>query len=288
MNADLLRLVDSDHDSILRVGCVQLAAGADMDANLAAAEAGFERACASGAKLVVLPEKWSLLGDAGVLLEHAEPLDGRAVSAVREWCRTRGVWSVAGSVAERVPGRERLSNTSLLVGPDGEIVASYRKIHMFDVEVGGVAYRESAAEEAGSELAVAPAAKGVPVGLTVCYDLRFPELHRILALRGAHLITVPAAFTLHTGKDHWEVLLRARAIENQLFVAAAGVIGDHGGGKVSYGRSMIVDPWGVVLAQAHDDECVIVADCDLRTLARVRERLPSLASRVPGAYVWPA
>lgn len=274
-------------DDLLRVACVQLSAGSDMHANLAAALAGLEQARERGAQLAVLPEKWSLLGEPDVLREQAEPLDGPAITAVRSWCADARCWCLAGSVAERVAGQDRLSNTSILIDPNGDIVAAYRKIHMFDVEVAGIAYRESDAEQPGTGTVVADAG-GWNLGLTICYDLRFPELHRILALRGAEIITVPAAFTLHTGRDHWEVLLRARAIENQCFVAAAGIIGDHGGGKVSYGRSMIIDPWGTVLAQAPDDECVIVADLDRRMLRRVRASLPSLASRVPAAYDWPA
>jgi predicted amidohydrolase len=270
----------------LRVACVQLASDADKPANLARAEVGVRRAAAAGARLVVLPEKWNLIGEKPDVLAGAEPIDGPTVTAVQSWARELGVSILAGSFVERIAGQHKFSNTSLLVDPTGTIAAAYRKIHMFDVEVGGVSYRESDTEQAGGEIVLGQVGE-LPVGLTVCYDLRFPELYRILALMGAQLITVPAAFTLHTGKDHWEVLLRARAIENQCFVAAAGIIGAHGAGKVSYGRSMIVDPWGIVLAQAGDAETVIVADLDFATLDRVRAALPSLASRVPSAYVWP-
>lgn len=270
----------------IRAGCVQLRSGSDTQHNIAQAALGVARAVAAGAHLVVLPEKWNLLGDADVLQSGAETVDGPSISAAREWARTHNIWLLAGSFVERVPDQEKLSNTSLLIDPDGEICARYTKIHMFDVDVAGVAYRESDAEQGGTDIVTATIDGDLPIGLSICYDIRFPELYRILALRGARIITVPAAFTMHTGRDHWEVLLRARAIENQCFVVAAGIIGDHGGGKVSYGRSMIIDPWGVVLAQAPDSEAVAVADLDLSTVDRVRRSIPSLAGRVPAAYDW--
>ena len=273
-------------DQTLRVACVQLVSGSDHAANLQCARRGVETAAARGAQLVVLPEKWNVIGEPDVLRAGAEAIDGPTIEAARSWARDHGIWLLAGSFVERVPGSERFENASLLLSPDGAIVARYAKVHMFDVEVAGVSYRESELERGGRELVVADV-DGLPVGMSVCYDLRFPELYRILALGGARLITVPAAFTQHTGKDHWEVLLRARAIENQCFVVAAGLIGDHGHGKVSYGRSMVIDPWGTVLAQAPDAQSVIVTDLDLTNVDRVRASVPSLASRVPAAYVWP-
>jgi len=169
---------------------------------------------------------------------------------------------------------------------DGAIAATYRKIHMFDVEVGGVSYRESEHEIAGDEI-VSTSAAGLGIGLTVCYDLRFPELYRILALRGAAVITVPSAFTAATGRDHWQVLLRARAIEDQLFVVAANQFGEAPPQFSSWGHSMIVDPWGRVLDCVADGEGHAIADLDIGELDRIRERLPSLAGRRPGAYEWP-
>ena len=183
-------------------------------------------------------------------------------------------------------GDEKLRNTSVLLDPDGEIAAIYRKIHMFDVEVGGVTYRESDTEAPGDRIVLADAG-GLSLGLAICYDLRFPEVFRILAVQGARTIALPSAFTLHTGKDHWEVLVRARAIENQVFMIAAGQIGKHPPDHESYGRSMIVDPWGITLAVAPDAECFIAADLDLDAQQRVREKLPSLANRKPEAYRWP-
>lgn len=270
----------------MRVAAAQLNSTADTGANLATAERVVRAAAAEGAELVVLPEKWSLLGDADVLRELAEPLDGPAISAARAWARELGIHLVAGSVAERVPGHELLSNTSLLIDPDGQIAATYRKVHMFDVDVDGVSYRESDAEAPGEEVVTAPAGE-LELGLSVCYDLRFPELYRVMALRGATAVTVPAAFTAFTGRDHWEVLLRARAIENQLFVIAAGQFGEAPPHFSSWGHSMLVDPWGRILDQLPGGEGHAIADLDLDELESVRERIPSLANRRPGAYQWP-
>jgi predicted amidohydrolase len=269
----------------LRAAAVQLNSGDDKGRNLEVAERLVRAAAADGAELIALPEKWNLLAGGEQLAAGAEPLDGPSLGAARSWARELGVHLLAGSISEASPeGRAR--NTSVLIGPGGEDLAVYRKIHMFDVDVGGVAYRESEYEDPGEEIVTAPVGELI-AGLTVCYDLRFPELYRILAVRGARLITVPAAFTARTGRDHWEVLLRARAIENQVFVLAPGQIGKAPPHYESYGRSMIVDPWGVVLATAPDEECFVAADLDLAAQERVRETLPSLANRRPAAYVWP-
>jgi predicted amidohydrolase len=271
----------------MRAAAVQLTSTADFDDNLARADRLTRAAAADGARLVVLPEKWSVLGRGEALVAGAQPLDGPAISWARAVARELGIDLVAGSFSERVDGETRLRNTSVHVGPDGELRATYRKVHMFDVVVEGTVYRESEHEEPGEELVVSPAAGGVELGLSICYDLRFPEVYRILALRGARVFTVPAAFTVPTTRDHWEVLLRARAIEDQAFVVAANQIGEHAPGLRSGGRSMIVDPWGIVLAHAPDSECHIVADLDLEAQARIRRELPALANRRPGAYSWP-
>ncbi|HEX2128966.1 MAG TPA: carbon-nitrogen hydrolase family protein [Solirubrobacterales bacterium] len=270
----------------MRAAAVQLNSTTDRDRNVACAERLVRGAAAAGAELVVLPEKWNVLGGGDALRSGAETLDGPTLTMARAWARELGITLVAGSVAERAEGEERMFNTSALIGPTGDIEAVYRKIHMFDVEAGGVTYRESAHEQPGQDIVVAEAA-GVEVGLSICYDLRFPELYRILAVRGARVITVPSAFTLATGRDHWEVLLRARAIENQAFVVAANQIGTVPPHFSSYGRSMIVDPWGVVQAQAPDEETFVIADLDLESQERVRTTLPSLANRQPHAYRWP-
>jgi deaminated glutathione amidase len=272
----------------IRVACVQLTSRDDKAANLEAAERLVARAGSLGADLVVLPEKWNAIGNAETLHGEAESLeDGESIMAMRDWARSHGITLVGGSITERREGREKLSNTSIVFDPDGEIVALYRKIHMFDVEVGGLVYRESEAEEGGDEPVVSTA-EGWNLGLTICYDLRFPELYRILALEGAELVTVPSHFTLYTGKDHWHVLLRARAIENQYYVAAAAQIGETRPGRLSYGRSLIADPWGIVVAEAPDEPGVISAELDRPRLEDVRSKLPALASRQPDAYHWPA
>ncbi len=205
----------------------------------------------------------------------------------RDVARELGIDLVAGSIAESREGRDKLANTSVHFGPDGEARAVYRKIHMFDVDVGGVEYREWATEEPGDEVVMSELRDGVGLGMTVCYDLRFPELYRILAVRGARVIALPAAFTKPTGEAHWEVLVRARAIENQAFVVAADQVGTHTPDKESFGGSMIVDPWGEVLARAPDEECFVAADLDLDRQDEVRSSLPSLANRVESAYRWP-
>jgi predicted amidohydrolase len=269
----------------LRVAAVQLNSRNDKDANLSAAERLVRAAAADGAELVVLPEKWNLLAAGEELLAGAEPLDGLSLTAARGWARELGIHLLAGSIAERGEG-EKASNTSVLIGADGEDLAAYRKIHMFDVDASGVSYRESEHEQPGGEIVTAPIGELI-AGLSVCYDLRFPELFRILAVRGARVFTVPSAFTAATGRDHWEVLLRARAIENQAFVIAPSQVGEAPPHFDSYGHSAIVDPWGTVLATAPEGECFIAAKLDLVAQDRVRESLPSLANRRPQAYVWP-
>jgi predicted amidohydrolase len=307
----------------VRVAAVQLNSTADRAANLAGADRLTRGAAADGAKLIVLPEKWSAIGSEQDLRAGAEELggawgaargttargqgdagddrgglagtgddrgglaDGPVIAWARALARELEIDLVAGSIAERVPGREKLANTSVHVDPRGEVKAVYRKVHMFDVEIDGKTYRESDVEEPGGEIVVSQTAGGVEVGLSICYDLRFPELFRILAVRGARVIALPAAFTLPTTRDHWETLVKARAIENQAFVIAANQIGPHPGGMRSGGRSMIVDPWGVVLAQAPDGEGYIVAELDLARQLQIRAQLPALANRRPAAYRWP-
>jgi deaminated glutathione amidase len=270
----------------MRVACVQMNAADDKASNIATADRLVAKAAAMGAEVVVLPEKWNAYGPPDVIREAAEPAEGESFSALRAWAVRHGVTIFGGSITEFRGDRERLSNTCFVFDAHGALVSTYRKIHMFDVDVDGRLYRESDLEEPGDATVVTHAA-GWDIGASICFDLRFPELYRILALCGAEAITVSAAFTLFTGRDHWEVLLRARAIENQCYVAAANQWGSHGDGMRSGGRSMIVDPWGVVLAQAPDDDAVIVADLDRARLTTVRETLPSLTNRRPEAYHWP-
>jgi deaminated glutathione amidase len=272
----------------VRAAAVQLQSTEDMDRNLQDADRLTRAAAADGAELVVLPERLDIRGNAADYAARAEPLDGRPVAWAREAARELGIDIVAGSIAERREGHDRVANTSVHVGPDGELKAVYRKIHMFDVEVGGVEYRESEHSEPADEIVLSETAQGLRLGLTICYDLRFPELYRILALRGARIVAIPAAFTRVTGEAHWEILLRARAIENQVFVIAPGQGRLPGPDRDSYGNSMIIDPWGEVLARAGGEgACFVAADLDLARQEEIREKLPSLANRVAAAYRWP-
>ena len=273
----------------MRAAAVQLQSTNDRDRNLEAADRLTRAAAADGAELVVLPERLDLRGSAQDYAAGAETLEGgRPLEWATQLARELGIDLVAGSIAERRAGHERVANTSIHVGPGGELKAVYRKIHMFDVEVGGVEYRESEHSEAADEIVLSETSNGTKLGLTICYDLRFPELYRILTLKGARIVTVPANFTRVTGQAHWEVLLRARAIENQVFVIAPGQGRRPGPEGDSYGNSMIVDPWGEILARAGGEgESFVAADLDLARQDEVREKLPSLANRVAGAYRWP-
>ncbi len=256
----------------------QLNSRDDREINVEVARTLLDQAAAGGADLAVLPEYTDYLGPAQGA-PPAEPVDGDYPTAFADAARELGMWVHLGSFHEEGPGG-RSYNTSVVFNRDGVVAASYRKIHLYDVEIPGrVSFRESATIEPGTEPVVVDV-DGVAVGLSVCYDLRFPELYRRLAVAGeARVLVVPAAFMMHTGRDHWEVLLRARAIENQCFVLAAAQIGDHDPGRTCYGRSMVIDPWGTVIAQAPDTVGVTFADLDLDRLATIRAELPSLANR---------
>lgn len=287
-------------EEIVRAAVVQMNTTDHVEANVATALKLVAAAVERGAGLVVLPEKFHYLGDPEGVARAKESLGGPLLRSCAAAAREHGIFLVAGSIWEHEEEDSRPYNTSVVFAPDGSRLSYYRKIHMFDVDVGGHSYRESEECRAGDEVvAVTLGAAGSgldgpdldgsgldgPVlGLSICYDLRFPELYRALADLGAQIVSVPAAFTMVTGRDHWEVLLRARAIENQVFVLAANQYGCEGRGLESYGRSVIVDPWGVVLARVPDGEGVAVADLDMGTLARVRRMLPSLANRTPDAY----
>ena len=265
----------------MRVAVVQLTSTDDLASNLRSAEHWVREAAAAGAAFVALPEMFAYLRREGGDFPHAQSLDGEILGAVRGWARELRVRILAGSIAERVPGDTRVYNTSALISSAGAIEAIYRKIHLFDVDLGdasGGSYRESQRVAPGKDVVVAETEWG-GIGLSICYDLRFPELYRELALRGARFVCVPSAFTPQTGKDHWEVLLRARAIENQVFVLAPAQCGRHSPDRASHGRSLIVDPWGVVLAQLGDRPGIALADCDLEEQDRVRRRVPALQHR---------
>jgi predicted amidohydrolase len=236
-------------------------------------------AAAGGATFIALPEMFAFLRREGQRFPHAQGVDGEILGRVRGWARDLAVRILAGSIAESVAGSERVHNTSALIGATGAIEAVYRKIHLFDVDLGpGGVFSESKSIAPGEEVVVADTEIG-GVGLSVCYDLRFPELYRAQAARGARWLVVPSAFSPATGKDHWEVLLRARAIENQCFVLAPAQCGVHSAERASHGRSLIVDPWGIVLAQLGDRPGVAIADCSLAELERVRASVPALAHR---------
>lgn len=263
----------------MRVAVCQLNAREDRGSNLAAAEALLERAAVGGADLAILPEYVDYLGPAAGQ-PVAEPVDGEVGAFFAGAARRLGIWVVVGSIHERGPDPEHSYNTCLVFDRSGTLAATYRKIHLYDVEIPGrVSYLESATVVAGVQPVVVDV-EGLRVGLSICYDLRFPELYRQLVTDGAaELLLVPAAFMLHTGRDHWEVLLRARAIENQCFVAAAAQTGDHEPSRTCFGRSMVIDPWGTVLAQVPDGSGLAIVDLDLERLRTVRAELPSLANR---------
>jgi predicted amidohydrolase len=271
----------------MRVAAIQCTATADRSANLAAAGDLVAAAADDGAELVVLPELFSLYGNAAVLRASAEPLDGPTGTWAAEVARRHRIWLVAGSFVETTgPGRNH--NTSLLVGPDGTALAHYRKLHLFDVDVPGAVTRESDAVVPGDAVVGASVTlddgQPLPVGLTICYDLRFPEIYRLLALAGALVIVVPSAFAASTGQAHWEVLLRARAIENQVFIVAANQVGALSPSFMAHGHSMIVGPWGTILAERADGPGHLVADLDLAAQQEIRSLLPSLGHRRPEAY----
>jgi predicted amidohydrolase len=276
----------------MRAAAVQLNSNADRHRNLASAEALVRAAAADGAALVALPERFDLRGTPDDYERGAQPLETHeAVTWARALARELQIDLIAGSISERREGRDKLSNTSVHVDPNGDVRAVYRKVHLFDVTVGETDYRESDSDEPGDEIVTTEAADGTRLGLSVCYDVRFPELYRILALHGALVLTVPANFTRTTGAAHWELLLRARAVENQAFVIAPAQTGEYPPGQPAYGNSTIVDPWGELLARASgdpQDETFVAAELDFARLAEVREKLPSLQNRVPGAYRWPA
>jgi deaminated glutathione amidase len=262
----------------MRIAVCQVNSRADRDANLHTAHELLQRASDAGADLAVLPEYLDYLGPADGE-PKPEPVDGEFGRSFAEAARRLRLWVVAGSFHECGPDDRRTYNTSLVFDRDGNLAARYRKIHMFDIDIPDrVTFQESRRVAPGTEV-VTVDIEGVRVGLSICYDLRFPELYRRLADAGARVLLVPAAFTTHTGRDHWEVLLRARAIENQCYVVAAGQSGNHEPGMSCFGHSMVVDPWGTVIAQAVDGVGMITADLDLPRLARIREELPSLANR---------
>ena len=269
----------------IRAAAIQMSSTPDKEENKATAEAIVREAVSAGADLVALPELWSCHGLDEVYRENAEPVPGPTTDVRGDLARELGVYLLGGSILEGEPGARRLSNTSTFFDPSGDMTAVYRKIHLFDVKVSDREYLESANIAPGNEIVTAKAGAAT-LGLSVCYDVRFPELYRLLALRGAEILAVPAAFTLQTGKDHWELLLRTRAVENQAFVVAPAQWGQKADGRWTYGRSMIVDPWGTVLATCPDRDGYALATLDLDYLDGFRTEFPALANRRPEAYDW--
>lgn len=267
----------------LPVALVQVDATSEVEANIERAAALAGEAADAGARLIVLPEYLHYRGGDDGFRASARPIPGPFTDVFASVARDHDAWILAGSLAEASGDPDRPYNTSVLIAPDGSIAATYRKIHLFDVSVDdGPVDTESARVSAGAEPVVTEV-DGIRVGLSVCYDLRFPELYRALALDGAEVLTVPANFTERTGRDHWEVLLRARAIENGAWVLAPGQSGGPPG-QPAFGRSMIIDPWGTVVAQASDGVGIIHAVVDTERVAAVRRQIPSLANRRPAAY----
>src|SRR5215204_2065822 len=271
----------------LNVAIIQMNSQGDRRANIATALELIDRAAATGARLIALPEVWPYLGPDDVSRDQAETIPGPFTELLAQRARRHGIFIHGGSIYETRPGDPGMYNTTVVIDPTGEIIARYSKIHMNDVVLDGVAeYQESATVTPGDEIAITEI-DGIPVGVTICYDLRFPELFRILALKGAQAIILPAAFTLTTGKDHWESLIRARAIENQLYMIAPAQCGTHPPAKRCYGRSMVVDPWGTVVTTASDGVGIAHAIVDPSRVDAVRRQIPSLANRRPEAYAWP-
>ncbi len=265
----------------MRVAIVQLSSTDALTANLKAAENGILEAVDRGATFVALPENFAYMRREGEPFPCAQAPGGEIVCALSDWARQHRIWLLGGTFPEAIPGESRVYNTSVMFSPDGDEIARYRKIHLFDVTLGPDGedqYEESKHFAAGEEVVVASTSFGT-VGLSICYDLRFPELYRALVERDARWIVVPSAFARETGRDHWEVLLRARAIECQAFVVAPAQCGRHSADRASHGRSLIIDPWGLVVAQAGDQPCVLVADCREEDVDRVRRSIPALTHR---------
>lgn len=267
-----------------RIAACQMNTQSDKAENLAKAEALIDDAARAGAQLVALPEMFNILGPNEVIQAACESIPGPTSQFLQSKAREHGIYIHGGSIPVAVEDSHKAWNTTLVFDPQGELIARYNKIHLFDIDVTGhVADNESSRFEAGTELVTVETEHG-HFGLTICYDIRFPELYRALTLAGARVIFQPAAFTLYTGKDHWETLIRARAIENQVYMVAPAQFGSHPPGKQCFGNAMIVDPWGTVVARAPERECIIVADIDYEAQDKVRKGLPSLRNRRPEVY----
>lgn len=270
----------------ITVAALQLNSGDDKAANVAEAEQAIAAAARAGARLVVLPELWTYLGPQEGNQRNAEPIPGAVTERLGALAREYGLILHGGSMLEAPSDRGgKPYNTVVLFGPDGRLAAIYRKIHLYDAmpDERATPYRESATTAAGDDIVTADI-EGLRLGLATCYDLRFPELFRALALAGAEIFLLPSAFTAETGRDHWEPLVRARAIENGCFVVAPGQTGAHPPRRQCWGHSLIVDPWGDILADAGTEPGMALAEIDTARVAEVRRRIPSLANRRPDVY----
>ena len=261
----------------MRVAAIQMCSTGNRDANLIRARALMEEAVEDGAELISLPENFPFIGREGEQVRVAEDLDdGPSVQCLREFAVQHRVAIVGGSIPLKAADASKVTNTCLVFGPDGQVVARYDKMHLFDVSVDEEhAFQESSYVEPGKRIVTA-SLLGRTVGLSICYDLRFPELYRAQALAGAEMLFVPSAFTVPTGKVHWETLLRARAIENQCYVVAPAQFGRHNARRASFGHTMVVDPWGQIVGQCPEKDTALVCDVDFEFLKSVRNRLPSL------------
>lgn len=270
----------------LRVSMVQMQITADVNTNVQKAVDLIREAAKSNPDVIVLPENFHFFGTKEEFNKVAETIDGPTITRFRSLAKELEIYLVAGTMKLRSDDSEKLKNICCVINPEGEIQDIYNKIHTFNAQVGGRTYAGSQVEEAGEDIVVT-SINGVKVGLSVCFDIRFPEMFRILALKGAKVILVPAIFMLHTGKDHWEVLLRARAIENQVYIVAPATHGKFPpNNEWSYGRSMAIDPWGLVISQASDLDGVVTTDLNLDLVEDIREKVPSLAQRRPDVYNW--
>ncbi|MBF2054531.1 MAG: carbon-nitrogen hydrolase family protein [Candidatus Sericytochromatia bacterium] len=259
------------------LAAIQLNSQADPAANLSEAVRWIQAAAAAGADVVALPETFLYIGPSGQTAQHIQALDGPVMQELRHLSQTLGIYLLAGSIHEAVPDSDKLYNTACWLGPDGQRLSVYRKIHLFDIDAPSVRLKESDTFLAGDtdQQPLLQTPLGC-FGTSICYDLRFPEFYRRLALGGAEVIFVPAAFTHPTGQAHWELLLRARAIENQVYIVAPNQCGRHPGGRHSYGHSLIIDPWGDILAQAGTEPGFILAAFSAERLQQVRRQLPCL------------
>jgi predicted amidohydrolase len=267
-------------EATLRVAVAQMTSIPDADANLASMKAAIARAAAEGARLVAFPENALFMGPEQARLAAAQPVDGAWIEQLREACATHAVAASVGSFAERTPDASRTANTSVFIASNGDLLGGYRKIHLFDVQVArDTVHRESDSVEAGPWSPTVVEWEGWRFGLSICYDLRFPELYRELSEQGAEVIMVPAAFTVRTGMAHWHTLLRARAIENLCYVVAAAQSGVHFGERETYGHSLVVSPWGEVIAESESGPGLFVRDLQKERVRAARAAIPALQHR---------